>query len=243
MSLTITPLSNELLFGQRVVLEKVEVKHANFLKACYSNDKFMNCYRLAQDRDCSLDQIKDRLRLEESASPQKIKRIEWVIRKLDHNRPSTIIGIAALADYQFTHKRAEFLIGIPSENNRLTGLGLEASLLVLEFAFLRAKLHKLTSFVYSFNTIAQKNTLHLGFHQEGVLKQHYYNHWDEKFIDLYQNALLQSDFFCSKYLQCLSKRILNRDITQEKLKIQQMNTEQLDKGLGLLIKQSIIQDK
>lgn len=79
MYVSLAPFGSELLFGQRLVLEKVEAKHAEFLQACYSNDEFMDCYRLTQDRKCGLEQIKERLLVEQSAPPQKMKRIEWVI--------------------------------------------------------------------------------------------------------------------------------------------------------------------
>jgi len=80
---------------------------------------------------------------------------------------------------------------------------------VLEFAFQKVKLHKLIALVYELNKSAQSNTLHLGFSQEALFREHYFNP--------YQNGLLARDFFCSKSLSRWSKRMLGRDITQQRV--------------------------
>jgi len=170
----------------------------------------MDLYRLAQSRKVTRQEIRHKLEVEQTKLPQELKRIEWVILKHDKQQ-DVPIGLAALADHQVSHRRAEFLLGIPDSQYRTGSLGLEASLLVLDFAFNQAGLHKVTSFVYGYNTHAQKNTLHLGFKQEGLLTQHIHN--GTNFIDLYQNGLLRADFYINKNLAVLSRRILKRDIT------------------------------
>lgn len=69
------------------------------------------------------------------------------------------VGVASLADVQVGHRRAEFLLGIPHESEQLNGVGLEAALLILDFAFNRVGLNKLTSLVYLDNLAAQKTPL------------------------------------------------------------------------------------
>lgn len=213
-TLDCTPLGLQALQGQHVSLIRAAPEHLEFIYSCYQNDSFMDLYRLAQTRAAPKQDILRRLEEESAKLPQELKRIEWVILK--HEKAQKIpIGLTALADYQGSHRRAEFLLGIPDTLNRAGSLSLEASLLVLDFAFNQAGLHKVTSFVYGYNAYAQKNTLHLGFKQEGFLSQHIQvnNH----FIDLYQNGLLRTDFLCNQKLRLFSRRLLKRDITQPQL--------------------------
>ncbi len=198
------------LEGVRVKLVRAGPDYTDFLYDCYQNNQFMDLYRLAHNRALTKDDIYQRLCTEYKKLPQELKRIEWVILKIDGSNEIPI-GLGALADYQQGHQRGEFLLGIPEKCYQKTALSLEASLLIFEFAFQQAKLHKLVSFVYGYNHLAQKNTLHLGFKQEGILKEHI--HTQKGFIDLFQNALLSTDFKNNKRLSSLSLRLLGRDIT------------------------------
>lgn len=208
--LTCNAIGLHALEGVRVKLVRSGPDYTDFLYDCYQNDQFMDLYRLAQNRTLTKDAIYQRLSDEKKKLPQELKRIEWIVLKIDASgeRP---IGLGALADYQQGHQRGEFLLGIPNSSYQKTTLSLEASLLILEFAFQEAKLHKLVSFVYGYNKNAQKNTLHLGFKQEGLLKEHL--HTPQGFIDLFQNGLLLNDFRHNKQLARLSLRLLGRDIT------------------------------
>jgi len=218
MGITVAPVGKEPLYGKRLTLKAISSSHATFLKNCYNDDGFMNRYRLAQERTESIEEIQKRLEEIQNYSPLQLRHIEWVIEKRGSNSDGgdKLIGLASLADYQPCHNRAEFLIGIldPNERNN-SGIALEAALLVLEFAFQKAHIHKVTTFIYAYNKEAQKNILHLGFHQEALLREHYFDSRSEKFIDLYQSGLLRSDFLSSDQLGRWSKRLLGRDITDE----------------------------
>lgn len=210
-TLKCTPVGLQALQGSHVRLVRSAPEYAEFIYTCYQDNSFMDLYRLAQNRSETKTEIEHRLQREHTMLPQELKRIEWIILK-DEGQKEIPVGLAALADQQVSHRRAEFLLGIPDPQNRTDNLGLEASLLVLDFAFNQAGLHKVTSFVYGYNHYAQKNTLHLGFKQEGVLREHI--HTENGFIDLYQNGLLRLEFTNNKKLGLLSKRLLGRDITR-----------------------------
>ncbi len=205
------------LQGRRIVLEPAIPDHAEFLAKTYKLDDFMDCYRLAQDRSLSIEEIKERLENEKNIPPQQLQRIEWIIKLQLRNGKEEAIGIASLADYQAAHNRAELLVGINDPKYRNNGLGIEATLLILEYAFQQISLHKVVIFVYSFNQIAQDTSLHLGFQQEGFLRDHYFNHREGHFIGLYQNSFLASDFYKNTKISRWSKRLLGRDITLKKL--------------------------
>ncbi len=209
-----TPIGLRALEGSRVRLVRSAPEYSEFIYNCYQDDSFMDLYRLAQNRALSKQEILHRLESEQTKLPQDLKRIEWVVLKIAGEQ-YTPIGLAALADYQPNHHRAEFLLGMLDTQHRKGLFSLEASLLVLDFAFHQVKLNKVITLVYGYNNYAQKNALHLGFKQEGYLEQHIHSGNREiGFVDLYQNGLLRSNFIKNKSLSRLSLRLLNKDITQ-----------------------------
>lgn len=215
MKLSVAPEVWMPLHGKRLVLELVSPEHADFLSLCYTNDAFMNVYRLSQTRDVRSQFLREGLAKQKHQLLIQERGIEWVIRRRLIDGTDAFLGLAALADYNEQHNRAEFLIGFLHPEMARAGLGLEASLLVLEFAFQSARLHKLISYVYAFNQSAQGNILHLGFSQEAFFREHYFNPHKKEFIDIYQNGMLARDFFSSLSLKRWSKRLLDRDITAE----------------------------
>jgi diamine N-acetyltransferase len=196
------------LVGQRLNLVRTTERHAAFLQSCYLNTTFMSLYRLLHhsQQQPSLPQIAQRLAAETQLPPHYF---EWIIERHSDGQP---IGLASLADYQPNHGRAEFLIGLLNPAEHPIGMGLEASLLVLEFAFNTLQLHKLSALVYSHNIQAQRNVLHLGFHSEGLLREHLQH--KQQWVDIHQNSLLEREFRASTTLRHCSIRLLKRDITE-----------------------------
>ncbi|GAB6041457.1 GNAT family N-acetyltransferase [Endothiovibrio diazotrophicus] len=207
------PVGLEPLVGSRLVLERSAPEHAAFMRECYRDEAFMDLYRLAQRRTESEAEIAVRLEAESATLPQQRRFIEWVIQRTRADGSLEPIGLGSLADFQHKHRRAEFLIGMLDRGDRRTGAALEATLLILDFAFNRAGLNKVMSLVYAFNQDSQDNTLQLGFVQEGHLREHIYSD-QYGFIDLYQNGMIEKEFRTNQRLARLSRRMLRRDITQ-----------------------------
>lgn len=46
------------------------------------------------------------------------------------------------------HRRTEFMIGLPNPDDHARGIPLEATLLILEYAFNRIQLNKLTTIIF-----------------------------------------------------------------------------------------------
>lgn len=216
----------EPLHGRRVSLLRSSPDHAEFLSRCYRNTDFMNLYRLAQNRNESLEQIRARLQKDLETPPQHLKRFEWVIhRRNADGTAGEAVGLCAVADFMPFHKRGEFLVGILEPEQRkagLAGLALEASLLTLDFAFNRLRLHKLINYVYGHNAYANANSKELGFTEEGYLREHiYYTHYG--YVDLFQNGMLETDFRANQRLARLSKRLLGHDITYKEPEAEQLS--------------------
>ncbi len=226
-----TPIGFQSLQGRRVILERLAPKHTSFLMQCYSDNEFMDLYRLAQQRNQTEEQIKKRLAKEQVLLPQQMGKIEWVIFRRINNGEKHPIGLASLADYKEGHQRAEFLMGIFSPEYRGSRISLEASLLIMDFAFNQVKLNKVIAYTYGYNQYAQQNLTSFGFGQEGILRQHIYS--KKGFIDLYINGLLVEDFRKNQRLSNFSQRLLGIDVTnkpnsQQKLSDQYVASKQAD---------------
>lgn len=201
-----------LLDGPRVVLERASPKHAEYIYSTFSNVDFWQKYRRTQKRDVSMMQLVEKLEYDDNTSPARLGILEWVICRKDGDELIPL-GFAALSNYSAQQRRAEFLIGIVESDDVKAGIGLEASLLIFDYAFNVINLHKLTSIVYKANKSAQISTLSLGFTQEGILRKHYFDSSSQEFIDLIQNGFLLEDFRNSRRLAKLSRKLLHRDVT------------------------------
>jgi diamine N-acetyltransferase len=203
----------EPLVGQQLMLRRFQVDDAAFLSRCYANDAFMRFYHHFLPRRQPLPVLEKKLSDNAALHPCQTKSIDWLICRTDPSGNPHPVGLANLADIQFAHRRAELLIGIPEPLDRLGSAGLAACLLVMDFAFNRVKLAKLTSYVYALNPAAQQNTLALGFKQEGYLSAHLVQPDSGEMMDLYTNGLTLADFRQKKRLAKVSRRLLGRDVT------------------------------
>ena len=194
------PFWREPCQGKRIVLVRLEPRHRDFLMSCRRNIQFQHHYHLFQDS--SNEAIERDLRLA-NRPPLETKRISWVVEK--DKKP---IGLAELVDLNLNNARAEILVGFPEKQP--FGISLEATLLIMEFAFSKIGLYKLISYVYGDNSGSQRNTLHLGFQQEGLLRSHVIDPASKERLDLYNNGCLSTEFFQNKNLMRLANRLLGR---------------------------------
>lgn len=202
------------LIGQHLQLRCMQESDSEYLQQCYALPDFMRFYHHALPRYQSLAILAQKLRRHQQLHPFQSKSVDWIIWWRGSDGRERAIGLANLVDIQFPNRRAEFLLGIPDGDNRLGSTGLEASLLIMEFAFNRVQLNKLTSYVYAINPSAQKNTLSLGFKQEGWLREHIVQPETDVLIDMFSNGLTVADFRQNQRLAKLSRRLLARDITR-----------------------------
>ena len=98
-----------------------------------------------------------------------------------------LLGTIALHEVDMHHRNARFGILIFDRNERGKGKGSAAINLLLHFAFLELRLHKVYGKVFTTNDAALSNYVRLGFHPEGVLRQEYLlrgKYHDMKFISI-----------------------------------------------------------
>lgn len=198
--------------GKKLHLRRYGQEDASFLHACYQNDTFMGQYNHYIPRHQHVQDLEVKLQQAHAKHPYQSKSIDWVILNKSTGQP---IGIANLAEIQFAHRRAEYLVGLPNPENHASGVGLEATLLILDYVFNRVGLNKLTTIVYGDNISSQKNTVAVGFTQESYLREQIIDSDSGKFVDLYGNGMTLSDFRANRRLAKLSKRLVGRDITHQ----------------------------
>ncbi len=208
-SIEVDPIWLQPLEGRKIRLRRYCEQDAAYLQQCYQSADFMTLYNHYIPRHQHLEDLAEKLRQGHKLHPCQSRTVDWIVVKKNEERP---VGIANLVEIQFNHRRAEFLIGLPDPKDRASGVGLEATLLVLEYAFNRVGLNKLTTFVYGDNLSSQKNTLALGFVQESYLRDQIMDSASGKFLDLFGNGMTLTDFKTNARLSKLSQRLLGRDI-------------------------------
>lgn len=209
--LEIAPAWIKPLDGEKLTLRRYSEADAEYLHQCYKNNTFMTQYNHYIPRHQRIEDLAIKLRETNAKHPCQLKSVDWIIIKKATGQP---IGIANLVEIQFHHRRAEFLIGFANPENHNKSYGLEATLLVLDYAFNRVGLNKLITVVYSDNAFAQKNSLALGFVQESYLREQIMEPSGNKFLDLYGNGMTLNDFRNNKRILKLSRRLLGFDITR-----------------------------
>jgi hypothetical protein len=88
--------------------------------------------------------------------------------------------------------------------------GVMAMLLIYDFAFFKARLNKLTSYVYTANPEALHNSLRVGLRLEGELKDHFYLPPGE-FVDVHVLGLTRAQLLQDQRLVQMAKRRLGLD--------------------------------
>jgi RimJ/RimL family protein N-acetyltransferase len=178
-----------------IVLRIPDTSDASFLRSTFRNQEFMVHYhRFQKGSDEAVEQFISVAK----HSPRQSRRIDWIIQDRNGNR----VGLAAIVDIDWGNERGELLVGLPGTKTQM--IALKASVAVLEFAFERLGLAKMTSYVYADNTEAQNNTLHLGFEQEGLLRSHIASPSGR--IDLYVNGMTKASFASNVMLTKLLQR-------------------------------------
>lgn len=202
MAFDLEPFWHEPQHGKRVALVRLQAKHADYLLACRRNTAFQHRYHLFQAATPQAVECE----VQDASRPcRDSKKMAWVVE-----RNGTAIGLAELVEIDFHNLKAEILIGFPDAQPY--GISLETSLLVMEFAYSKIGLRKLLSHVYSDNPQSQRNTLHLGFRQEGLLRSQVIAPVSKAPLDLWINGCLAAEFFENAALMKMANKLLGRAV-------------------------------
>jgi len=103
-----------------------------------------------------------------------------------------LIGHCGLYYINWIHRHAEFGIYIGDDDFRNGGYGSDSLRTLIGYGFGDLNLNKIWCEVYS-NNEALEVYKHLGFQEEGHLRQHYYN--EGKYWDSYMLSILKEDYY------------------------------------------------
>jgi uncharacterized protein (TIGR03032 family) len=198
--------------GNAILLRQTTPDDAPIICRAYQDKTFLRLFAAHRKIPKSETELRQNLQKRSQISPETLHYIEWLII---HKRYGAI-GIAAFNDYSQSHRHAEFLIGLFEEKNCHFGYGIEATLLALELGFNSLQLNKIYSLVYDYNPIVKQILLKGDFKAEGVQQNHHYSDLEKRFVSLYRFGLVVENFRQSKILSRLSRKLLNRNITQLK---------------------------
>lgn len=196
--------------GKQLYLRRYQPEDAVYLHQCYRNDAFMAQYNQYTLRNRHPEVVADQLQQTHTLHPCQSKAVDWIILK---KKSHESLGIANLVEIQLAHRRAEFLIGLPKPQNHTHGIGLEATLLVLDFAFNRVGLNKLMAHTYESNVFSRQNALAVGFVHEGNLREHILDLDTGYFANVHSYGMTLRDFRSNLRISRLSQRVLGRKIT------------------------------
>ncbi|MBZ0091858.1 MAG: GNAT family N-acetyltransferase [Sulfuricellaceae bacterium] len=216
--------------GRSLSIRQSAPDDAALLLEAYRDESFVRLYR-SNSLDQSIDDLRAALAERQDASPAESAYLEFII---EHRRHGPI-GVAALGDYSALHRRAEFLVGIFSEEHRHGGYGIEATLLTLDLAFNEYGLNKVYAYAYEYNEYSHKNMIGLGFVHEATLKQHHYSLREKRHVSLFMDSIVLEDFRAHRKIRRLSLRMVGRDITQanQVFRIGEAQEIPLDAAAGL----------
>lgn len=107
------------------------------------------------------------------------------------NKTAKHIGNITLHQIDWRNRNAEIGIIIGDKRSRGKGYATEAIMLVADHAFNKLNLHKLYTGMISRNEASKRAFEKVGFHVEGILKEHFY--LNGTYLDCYRMGMLRKD--------------------------------------------------
>ena len=200
-------LSRKDILSRSCLLTARNGADAPFVRKLWADLTFMRAFhRLAPKLPISEDQLVRILNTEYIAPVEKTRALHWVIRA-PSGKPW---GLMSLTDLTIQHGRAEVLLGVLP--GAPFGMATAAMLMLFQFYFNEMKFNKLYSLVFVDNVISLKATLHLGFKQEGLFRQHTFDPERRCHVDVIQNGLLAEDAISERNIKLMERLLQMRPV-------------------------------
>lgn len=193
--------------GRCLLLRRPTAKDAEWLKRSFMDDAFANTVNrayAAKVRAMPVDRIAAHLDMQSRQSPADLGAQMFLIER----HGSGPIGIASFVSIDMASRRAEFIVGFVHDVPHSVVV-MELSVLLAEFAFRRACLHKVTAVCYgdnprlgSLGAVLEK----AGFAKEGVQREHVRT-LDGRYVDVHLWGALARDVLSNVMLSRSSKRL------------------------------------
>lgn len=181
-----------------------------FFAECCADRAFMDRFNAPQTPNINRQELTSSIEQEAMLAPVQRGNVKWVAWS---TRAKERIGLAGLPSFHLLHQRAEVAGGVRGPC-ATPGTGTATWLAVLDFAFEKLGVHKAQALVYHTNQPAQRQLLSLGFHEEGVLKDHI-RLASGQWLHLHSLALFRSGWCSTPRLTVVRKRFTQTTTPQK----------------------------
>ena len=171
--------------GKKINLCAVEKEHLPILQKWRNNPDFRKYYR--EYRELSLGHK------QKWYDSKIINDDSWQFFVIKPQEKDIVIGSCGLTYINWIHRTGEFSITIGDEDYRSGGYGSDALRTLVKYGFEDLNLNRIWCEVYS-NNAAIDIYRHIGFKDEGVLRQSYYNegkYWNSHILSILKEEYLK----------------------------------------------------
>lgn len=176
--------SIDILEGKRIYLREIKVEDVNQNYCGWMNDPDVNKYLESRFAAHSIVSLKKYVK---NIISDRLNVFFAIILKTENKH----IGNIKLGPINNVHNVADIGIIIGEKDCWGKGYATEAINLVVNYAFTRLNLHKITAGCYATNKGSLNAFLKAGFSQEGVRKQHCFS--DGKYVDDIVLGIIKSE--------------------------------------------------
>jgi len=175
-----------MILGQKIALRAIDKKDLPQFMEWRNNPDFRKHFR--EYRELNLEMQEQWF----DALMTNNKTIMFSIVSNDDNKE--LLGCCGLCYINWIQRNADLSLYIGWQNSYIDDRGYaeEACMLLFKYAFGELCLNKLWTEIYEFDNLKNDLYLRLGFNQDGLLRQHYFNDnswWDSRIM-----SLLSSEF-------------------------------------------------
>lgn len=171
------------IYGKKVVLRAMEMDDCEFVRGMF-NDPDMEDKVVGWSYP--LSEYAQKKWYENHYNDENFR---FIIEDGDGNR----VGVATLINIDWKNRMAEHGIKIASESCRGKGIGTDAVMAIMRYAFDELGLNRLNSSWFADNLPSKKMYMKCGWKEEGIRRQYVYKHG--RFRDLIESGILASDYY------------------------------------------------
>ena len=173
---------NQEIRGEKVILREQREEDAPYFTYWFNQPQVM--FQCGFEKPASEEEIRKTI----TVSHKREDSVWYTITDLDGN----IIGETGLLRMFPAWHQTDLTIIIPDPEMQHKGYGTEASRIILDMAFKKYEMHRVSIGVVGLNTDALAFYRKIGFKQEGILEEAYY--WNNEYSDFVMMRILSQEW-------------------------------------------------
>ncbi|QUA51728.1 GNAT family N-acetyltransferase [Aristaeella lactis] len=173
---------NQEIRGEKVILREQREEDAPYFTYWFNQPQVM--FQCGFEKPASEEEIRKTI----TVSHKREDSVWYTITDLDGN----IIGETGLLRMFPAWHQTDLTIIIPDPEMQHKGYGTEAIRIILDMAFKKYEMHRVSIGVVGLNTDALAFYRRIGFKQEGILEEAYY--WNNEYSDFVMMRILSQEW-------------------------------------------------